>query len=72
MKQANLTGKNMTHKTLRVPQGKSTFSTAESVARMNELEQDRFVEDIVARYPHLADTLMVKLGWSLLDAQSTK
>ena len=41
----------------------------ESVARMTADEQDKFVEDIVTRYPNLADTLMTKLGYGLLETQ---
>lgn len=41
--------------------------TSEQVARMTAKEQDKFVEDIVSRYPNLADTLMTKLGYGLLE-----
>ena len=45
----------------------SISETSEQVARMTAKEQDKFVEDIVSRYPNLADTLMTKLGYSLLE-----
>ena len=49
---------------------KATISDAsEQVARMTSKEQDKFVEDIVTRYPNLADTLMTKLGFSLLEQE---
>jgi len=64
-------------KSIKVPT-KSTISdasgineTSEQVARMTQEEQDRFVEDIVSRYPNLADSLMTKLGFGLLEAQET-
>jgi len=62
-------------KSIKVPT-KSTISdasgineTSEQVARMTQEEQDRFVEDIVSRYPNLADTLMTKLGFGLLEQE---
>ena len=49
---------------------KATISDAsEQVARMTAKEQDKFVDDIVTRYPNLADTLMTKLGFSLLEQE---
>ena len=49
---------------------KATISDAsEQVARMTSKEQDKFVEDIVTRYPNLADTLITKLGFSLLEQE---
>jgi len=49
---------------------KATISDAsEQVARMTAKEQDKFVDDIVSRYPNLADTLMTKLGFGLLEQE---
>lgn len=49
---------------------KATISDAsEQVARMTAEEQDKFVDDIVSRYPNLADTLMTKLGFGLLEQE---
>jgi len=48
----------------------SITDAAESVARMTSSEQDKFVEDIVSRYPNLADTLLTKLGYGLMDSEA--
>ena len=50
---------------------KATFSNAvEDVARMTNAERDKFVEDMIASYPNLADDLLVKIGFGLMDAES--
>ena len=56
-------------KAVKLPKQATISDAAESVARMNAKEQDKFVEDIVTRYPNLADTLMTKLGYGLLETQ---
>jgi hypothetical protein len=57
-------------KTIKVP-AKATFSNAvEDVARMTNAERDKFVEDIVTRYPNLADTLLTKLGYGLMEVEN--
>ena len=47
----------------------SISDAAEGVARMTAKEQDKFVEDIVTRYPKLADSLMTKLGFGLMATE---
>ena len=47
----------------------SISDAAEGVARMTAKEQDKFVEDIVTRYPNLADSLMTKLGFGLMATE---
>lgn len=56
-------------KAVKLPKQATISDAAESVARMTADEQDKFVEDIVTRYPNLADTLMTKLGYGLLETQ---
>lgn len=56
-------------KAIKLPKQATISDAAESVARMSAKEQDKFVEDIVSRYPNLADTLMTKLGYGLLETQ---
>jgi hypothetical protein len=47
----------------------SISDAAEGVARMTAKEQDKFVDDIVSRYPNLADSLMTKLGFGLMATE---
>ena len=47
----------------------SISDAAEGVARMSNTERDKFVEDIVTRYPNLADSLMTKLGFGLMATE---
>ncbi len=47
----------------------SISDAAEGVARMTAKEQDKFVDDIVTRYPNLADSLMTKLGFGLMATE---
>jgi hypothetical protein len=56
-------------KSVKLPKNATISDTAETVARMTAKEQDRFVEDIVSRYPNLADTLLTKLGYGLMDTE---
>ena len=57
-------------KTIKVP-AKTTFSNAvEDVARMTNAERDKFVEDMIASYPNLADDLLTKIGFGLMDAEN--
>ena len=56
--------------TIKVP-AKATFSNAvEDVARMTNAERDKFVEDMIASYPNLADDLLTKIGFGLMDAEN--
>ena len=54
-------------RSIKLPTNATISDASEQVARMTAKEQDKFVEDIVSRYPNLADTLMTKLGYSLLE-----
>ena len=54
-------------KAIKVP-AKATFSNAvEDVARMTNSERDKFVEDMIASYPNLADDLLTKIGFGLME-----
>jgi hypothetical protein len=57
-------------KGIRVPANATISDAAETVARLNTSEQDKFVEDIVTRYPNLADTLLTKLGYGLMEVEN--
>ena len=54
-------------KNVKVPVKASISDAAEGVARMTAKEQDKFVDDIVTRYPNLADDLLTKIGFSLME-----
>ena len=54
---------------IKMPETATISDASEQVARMTAKEQDKFVEDIVSRYPNLADTLMTKLGYGLLEKE---
>ena len=56
-------------KNVKVTAKASISDAAEGVARMTTKEQDKFVEDIVTRYPNLADSLMTKLGFGLMATE---
>jgi hypothetical protein len=57
-------------KTIKVP-AKATFSNAvEDVARMTNAERDKFVEDMIASYPNLADDLLTKIGFGLMEVEN--
>jgi len=43
--------------------------TAETIARMTNDERDQLVNDLIASYPNLADDLMTKIGFALLDTE---
>jgi len=57
-------------KGIKIPANATISDAAETVARLNTSEQDKFVEDIVTRYPNLADTLLTKLGYGLMEVEN--
>ena len=59
-------------KSIKVPKKARVNDAGETVARMNKEEQDNFVDYIVTRYPNLADDLMTKIGFSLMDKEENK
>ena len=46
--------------------------TAETIARMSNDERDQLVNDLIASYPNLADDLMTKIGFGLLDTEEAQ
>ena len=56
-------------RSIKLPKNATISDASEQVARMTAKEQDKFVDDIVSRYPNLADTLMTKLGYGLLEQE---
>ena len=56
-------------KTIRAPKTAS-FSTVESIARMTNEERDQFVEAMIESYPNLADDMLSKIGYGLLDKEN--
>ena len=67
---ATKTSKTVTEAGITVSNKATISDAAETVARMTAEEQDKFVEDIVSRYPNLADTLMTKLGYGLMEVEN--
>ena len=57
-------------KTIKVPARASISDAAEGVARMSNTERDKFVDDLIASYPNLADDLLTKFGFGLMDAEA--
>ncbi|MBE26284.1 MAG: hypothetical protein CMN33_01200 [Saprospirales bacterium] len=47
----------------------SNKDTAEDLARMNDKELDRVVDRLVDSYPTLADALMSRIGYAMLDRE---
>ena len=47
----------------------SISESAEAVARMTRTEREKFVADIVSRYPTLADQLMSSIGYELMETE---
>jgi hypothetical protein len=43
--------------------------SAEAVACMNLTQREKFVKDMVSRYPNLADQLMSDIGYELMDKE---
>ena len=47
----------------------SISESAEAVARMTLTEREKFVADMVSRYPTLADQLMSSIGYELMEKE---
>ena len=48
----------------------SINDSAETIARMTDAERDKFVDNMIASYPNLADDLLTKLGFGLMEADN--
>ena len=44
--------------------------TAETIARMSNDERDQLVNDLIASYPNLADEMLTKIGFGLMDVDN--
>ena len=55
---------------VRVPAKAQISDTAETIARMSNAERDKMVEDMIASYPNLADDLMTKIGYGLMEVDN--
>jgi len=49
-----------------------TKDTTENIARMSNDERDQLVDDLIASYPNLADELMTKIGFGLIDVEENE
>jgi hypothetical protein len=58
-------------KSIKVPESFtiSDKDTAEDLARMNDVELDRVVDRLVDSYPTLAELLMSRIGYAMLDKE---
>ena len=58
-------------KSIKVPESFTIADgdTAEAVARMTLTEREKFVADMVSRYPTLADQLMSSIGYELMEKE---
>jgi len=54
-------------KTIKVPANATISNAAENIARMSNAERDKLVNDLIASYPNLADDLLTKIGFGLME-----
>ena len=54
-------------KTIKVPANATISNAAENIARMSNAERDKLVNDLIASYPNLADEMLTKIGFGLMD-----
>ena len=57
-------------KTIKVPANATISNAAENIARMSNAERDKLVNDLIASYPNLADDLLTKFGFGLMDVDN--
>ena len=57
-------------KSIKVPANATISNAAEDIARMTNAERDKFVEDMIASYPNLADDLLTKIGFGLMEVEN--
>ena len=57
-------------KTIKVPANATISNAAEDIARMSNAERDKLVEDLIRSYPNLADDLLTKIGFGLMDVEN--
>ena len=56
-----------TSKAIKVPANATISNAAENIARMSNAERDKLVNDLIASYPNLADEMLTKIGFGLMD-----
>ena len=54
-------------KTIKVPANATISNAAENIARMSNAERDKLINDLIASYPNLADEMLTKIGFGLMD-----
>ena len=57
-------------KTIKVPANATISNAAENIARMSNAERDKLVNDLIASYPNLADEMLTKIGFGLMDTDN--
>jgi hypothetical protein len=57
-------------KTIKVPANATISNAAENIARMSNAERDKLVNDLIASYPNLADEMLTKIGFGLMDVDN--
>ena len=57
-------------KTIKVPANATISNAAENIARMSNAERDKLVDDLIASYPNLADEMLTKIGFGLMDVDN--
>ena len=57
-------------KAIKLPKKSTISDTAESIARMSNAERDKLVDDLIASYPNLADELLSKIGFGLMETEN--
>jgi hypothetical protein len=59
-----------TSKAIKVPANATISNAAENIARMSNAERDKLVDDLIASYPNLADEMLTKIGFGLMDVDN--
>ena len=54
-------------KGIKIPANATISNAVEDIARMSNAERDKLVNDLIASYPNLADDLLTKIGFGLMD-----
>ena len=57
-------------KVIKVPANATISNAAENIARMSNAERDKLVNDLIASYPNLADEMLTKIGFGLMDTDN--
>lgn len=52
---------------IRVPAKAQISDATETIARMSNAERDKMIDDLIASYPNLAEELLSKIGFGLME-----